>query len=265
MKSAIITFAIIVSTLTDLFAFSDSLMTRIVLLEKEIMLAETDSSKVPLLMDKAMAYRKLQQYNDALFTLGRVNFDLLGAENKQAYYYEKAVDLYMIDAFSEALAEIRSLRYEFDASAEEVELLGLILLLENGMWPEFKENYLLVAGRQGKDTAAFISQFEPPMVLDPYHYRRLSGIVPGLGLMKSGYVKKGLTSMSLQLLSAGFAAYNFYHGFYFTGVFSGLMPARKYYRGGKILTFTTIEKANADNLEAFKKLGYQHLQHLYGH
>jgi hypothetical protein len=265
MKSAIITFAIIVSTLTDLFAFSDSLMTRIILLEKQIMLAETDSLKAPLLMDKAIAYRQLQQYNDALFTLSRINFEQLNAGHKQTCYYEKAVDLYMVDAFSEALAEIRSLKYEFNASTEEVELLELILLLENGMWLEFKENYLLVANRQGKDTAAFISQFEPPRLFDPHRYKKLSGLVPGLGLMKSGYVKKGITSMSLQLLSAGFAAYNFYHGFYFTGVFSGLMPVRKYYRGGKTLTFSTIEKANADNLKAFKKLGYQHLQHLYGH
>lgn len=243
-------------------ACSDSLLFRVLGIERKVMYAESETVKASWLMKKALLYKEAGHYDDALTSLQRIDVNALEPARKDSVSYEKAFNLFMLGTFPVALQELWSMqdvRHYSDAAA----MLYLMVLLENQHWDEFKQEFLRSANERNIDTTAFLTAFTPPLMLDADRYDRLAKIPGlGLGLIKAGYTGRGLTSASLQLLLTGAGIWQVATGYYFTGIFSGLLPARRFYNGGKILTASMVARTNEKRIADVKRTGYSFISKL---
>lgn len=261
-----IIFLIIVSTLTthNSRASTDSLMVRILGLEREIMRQKDPKLTVTLLLEKTQLYQNAEEYEQAVLTLDRIGLNQIDSSNRCLYYHLKTLNHFLNGSYNQALYSMRSLSNLCHDFSRDESILKLSVLLEMEQWEEFKEAYLSkIRINKHIDSSAFISDFDIPDWKDPLKYKRMSSILPGLGLLKSGETKKGTINLMLNLASLGFAGYNFYYGFYATSVFSGLFNVRRFYNGGKNLTVSSIERQNEEEIAEMKRVGYQYLQKLY--
>lgn len=237
----------------------DSLMHKVIAIERAIMEEDNDHAKALLLKKKSQLYKEQGFYSEALATLHRIPEHLMKDSLADVLYYEKALNLFMLRRYPEALQEIWNIPH---FSGPEQKLLYWMCLLENEKWNDFKEEYLM----QAKDTAdvsAFTRDFQYPSFRDPEKFEKLSRI-PGLGLLKAGYTAKGVTSILFQAFTAGLGIYHYVYGYYFIGTFSGLLPARRFYNGAKTLAHSLILRANYENIEAMKETGYRYIRKRYG-
>lgn len=262
---------IAISILTTLFTpliikaeNNDSTMFKILLLEQQVMVASNDTLKAFALLSKANLYKKLNQHAEVIVTLNRVNIAVLIGSQLDNYHYQKAFSFFMVGEHSKGLLEFLNIESNKNFN-EENQFLYLMLLVENERWEDFEKEYLHQSKLRAVDSLLFKKEFSRPLLLEADSYARLSGKLPGLGMMKSGHPGKGLTSLGLQLLFTGFGIYNFSLGYYFTGLFSGIMPARKFYLGGKLLTHSLVERKNQDSIIDSKKKGYELIAVLYNY
>lgn len=265
MKSPVLFLGIAMCILlsNSIRAQSDSVMLQSVLLEKQIMNAAGNNAALnPLLFEKAMIYKQAKRYHDGFITLNRIDEETLDDSIQCVVHYEKALQSYMMKSFSTALQEIWSAEpCGFDKP--EKRMLYLMILLENERWEDFKREYTSEAKNLGLNDSIFsMESFKAPVLLDLEKYERKSRI-PGVGLIASGHTGKGLTNIALHLACAGFAVYQFYYGYYFTGFFSGVQPLRRFYNGGRTLTGSLVMNLNYQRIQRLKQKGYRYLQILY--
>jgi hypothetical protein len=239
---------------------SDSLMYKIISLERRIMTAENNAQVAHLLLEKGIIYRRMELYADAIATLNRIPSGTQSDSLLCGIGYEKAFSYYMLGAYSNALDAMSG---QNCITTAEAQILFLMILIENEQWDDFIQGYLEISEKNGiTDTASVRKDLSDRSLADAQDYVRKAS-VPGRGLIKAGFVKDGVTSILLQVACVGFGAYEIYTGFYLTGIFSGIQPARRFYRGSKLLTQSRIEKKNADKIEALKKKGYSYIEKLY--
>jgi len=246
---------------TEAVAFQDSLMLKVVLLEKEIMENQhSEERKVQLVLKKADTYKRMNRPYDALATLSRLQPDSLSGSVKCTVHYNKALHAFMVGLHSTSLQEVWSMD-QCSMQAPQ-EMLFLMVLLENDRWDDFKSSFLTYARSRHFDTTSFVKEFRFPELMDVDRYRKKS-VWPGAGLISSGHTGKGIVNISLQLAFAGFAVSQFYTGYYFTGFFSGVQPARRFYKGGRALTQTLVHEENHERIDDLKAKGYKYISQLY--
>ncbi|MDQ3395532.1 MAG: hypothetical protein M3512_15685 [Bacteroidota bacterium] len=213
------------------------------------------------MLEKSKLYQRFEQYSLAIATLERIQSTEIDQTNQCEFFYEKTLNLFLNKSFTQALSTFRSLEYLCAEETEKIKLLHMAVLLENELWDEFQQEYLkIIQNGSSVDSVAFRNVFTSPIWLNPQVYKRMSSFLPGLGLMKSGEPMKGATNLFLNIASLGFAAFNIYNGFYATGFFSGILPAKRFYNGGKILTGSSIEKLNESKIADMKHIGYLYLK-----
>lgn len=258
MKSLSIICSILVITIIpfNCFSITDSTLVKSVMLEKQIMNAANESNRISLLLQKALMFKKISRYSDAIMTLDRINMDSVSEVSENQIHYEKAYNLYFQKSYARGIQEIWNMT-EF-TSREQV-ILYLMLLIENEKWSDFKQE--LVKINPNIDTIVLSTQIKTPLYQDPEHYRKLSR-VPGLGLIKAGYTRKGITSILLQTATLGFGIFQYTQGFYATGTFLGVLPARRFYNGGKSLAEASVIKNNIKEIEETKRKCYSYVASL---
>lgn len=235
---------------------TDSLQFRALAVERQVMDIHDDVLKASLLMKKSRLYKSAAKYNEAFTSLQRIDIGTLEPLIKDSIHYEKAFNLFMLGSFPEALQELWSMR-DVHSLGEPSNVLYMMVLLENQHWNDFRQEYLRSAVEKNIDTTGFHAAFRPPVVLDADRYDRLAKIPwLGLGLFRSGYSTRGFTSASLQIIMTGIGVWQIATGFYFTGVFSGLFPAWRFYNGGRILTTSMVSRTNAKRIADVKQTGY---------
>jgi hypothetical protein len=237
---------------------TDSLMVKVLMLEKAVMETRSDSAKALLLLQKAEVYKLLDKHMEVVNTLSRVEPLFLTDSLKKMLLYKKAFSHFMLRNYQEALFAL----WDFDVEENynnEYGMLYLMLMLENERWDDFNLAYEKASRKRNgsSDTLSLLPSLQVPPFLDPDHYAKFSKYLPGLGLIKSGYYVKGFTSLGVQLFLVGIAIYNFNTTYYLTATFTGLMPAYKFYRGGRILTKSMVEKKNQDAIATCKRAGYK--------
>ena len=263
MKSIKIIYLIITFTqIGNGFARGDSTFHKALNLERLIMEnAKNDSLKKELLLQKAILFRDNGEYILAVQTLKRITQENIRPFLRSRVASELAVNSYFLQNHSEAIVHIAGVDSSFVQTKQELVVLKMILLLENNLIDDFRDYFLL--NLNSKDSI-FVRDFNNSMTSlaakDPNHYRRLSSVFPGLGLLKSGHIGYGVMNLSLEVFFATFAAFNFYNGYIFTGLFSGAYPFYRFYSGGKALTFSTIEKDNLKQENSIKLRGYKYIQ-----
>jgi hypothetical protein len=260
-----ITFIILITTLavTDCRAQSDSLMLRVLSLERQIMQAEADTAKATrLLFEKAMLLKDSKAYDQSLFTLKRMAAHKLKDSLRCAVHFQSALVRYLNKDFTPALYDLWSAQ-NCGSETKESKILSLMILLENERWDDFRVAFTEAArANTSIDTSAFLHDFQLPEYYDPDVYARYSK-VPGRGLFKLGMRKQGLTNITLQVVFVGVAAFEIYSGFYSTAFFSGLRPVQRFYNGGRTLTENMVLFKNQESISLHKQKGYQYIGRLY--
>ncbi len=248
----------LIHTTAKAACFTDSLMVKIVLLEKAVMQGENDSIKTFLLLQKATVYKQLADHANVVNTIDRIEPAFLKDSLRSLLFYEKAFSHFMLRNYQEALFALWQINVDENPNKEYC-ILYLFVMLENERWEDFNQAYEKASRKKdiSADTLSRLHSLQSPTFLDPEHYVKLSKYLPGLGLMQSGYYGKGFTSLGLQLFFIGFAVYNFSTAYYATGLLSGLFPARKFNLGGRILTQSMIEQENQKSIASCKQRGYR--------
>jgi hypothetical protein len=260
-----ITFIILIIILAgiDCRAQGDSLMLRVLSLERKIMQAQSDTSAAAsLLFEKAMVLKDAGVYDQSLFTLKRMAGYRLKDSIRCAIHFQTALVAYLNKDFTSSLFDIWNAK-ACGSDSQEAKVLFMMVLLENERWDDFRKAFTDAAKASASiDTSAFLREFRNPVYYDPELYSRYSK-VPGRGLFKLGMRKQGLTNITLQVVFVGLAAYEIYSGFYSTALFSGLRPARRFYNGGRTLTESLVLHKNQESISRQKQEGYQYIGKLY--
>lgn len=223
-------------------------MRELLKLERQVMITGDTASKADLLLKKSRLYKTHNHYDEALHTLNRI--PLAGTSNE--VHIERAFNYFFTKEYSIALYEAWAIP-AIEQEGMDTRLLYIMILLENGYWKDFKQQLKLEYLTWNLDTLDLFKKFKPPV---PYSSPKIS-IVPSAGLFKYGYISQGILNLSLQLVFAGFAAYEIANGFYFTGTLSGVLPARRFYRGGRKLAGSKAYKKYDNSVQKLKKHGYK--------
>jgi hypothetical protein len=234
---------------------TDSLLIHVLELERAVMESTDDTLRATLLLKKGDTYKQYGKHKEVVFTLNRINPVLLDDSLEILFYYNKAYSYFLLGSYQQALLELWNINSD-KINSHEYDLLYLMVLLENERWEDFNHEYNRHLGKRGHPPLSQLNALQLPDFFDAAHYVKLSRYLPGLGLMKGGYYRRGFTSLGLQLGFVGFAVYNFSIAYYGTAVLSGLFPARKFNLGGRILTQSMIEQKNQKAIASCKQRGY---------
>lgn len=247
----------------DCRAQSDSLMFRVLSLERKIMQAQSDTSTATsLLFEKAMVLKGAGVYDQSLFTLKRMDGYKLKDSIRCAIHFQTAMVRYLVKDYTSSLFDIWSAQ-ACRSDSKESKILFLMILVENERWDDFRLAFTEAAkSNPSVDTSAFLRDFRRPAYYDPDVYARYSK-VPGRGLFKLGMRKRGLTNIALQVVFVGVAAFEVYSGFYSTAFFSGLRPTQRFYNGGRTLTESSVHQKNQESISRQKQEGYRYISLLH--
>lgn len=216
------------------------------LLDKELafFVARTDSERAVLLMDKAGLYNSKAEYQKALAELERA--DKFSSAGNSKLKYEKMLNYFLSDQFS-SCAAIRLSQEDVKILGKEKEyvMMRFFSLNAAGLWAACKEELLDYCSTcdsvEIKKIASLAVSYN---YISPSKCRRLSDIVPGLGMVKAGKPFKGATSFLLQAGIVAGTAYCFSAGYIVTGIVSGVFPLMKFHQGGNRLSAILAEEHN---------------------
>ena len=229
-------------------------MDSVLQLERNVMLSVSINEKNAEIWQKYYYYKKYTAFEEALSTLNRLSIDKNDSLDQCNYYFQKALVLSTLGYFSAAMVNVNEYCAVCNSLNDEKQSLRLLVLIENEDWNAF--NKLII-----EDSLRI--QLSKPEFIDAKKYVRSSSYLPGLGLMKLGYYRKGFSSLGLCVGALGFTAYNIITGYYVTSVLSGFDPCLKFYKGGKRLTEATVDQENIRIANSAKQLGYSYIQKRY--
>lgn len=229
-------------------------MDSVLQLERNVMLSVSTAEKNESLWQKYYFYKKHDAFEDALATLNRLLIERNDSLTQCNYYFQKAVVQSALGYFSAAMVNVNEYCAICKTLNDEKQSLRLIVLIENEDWNAF--NQLVI-----EDSLRV--QLSKPALIEAKKYVRNSSYLPGLGLMRLGYYRKGFSSLGLCVGALGFTTYNIITGYYVTSLLSGFDPFLKFYKGGKRLTEVTVEQENIKIANSIKQVGYQYIQKRY--
>lgn len=229
-------------------------MDSVLQLERKVMLSVSIDEKNVSLWQKYYFYKKHDVFEEALATLNRLSIKPNDSLAQCNYYFQKALVQSRLGYFSAAMVNVNEYCAICKTLNDEKQSLRLLVLIENEDWKAF--NQLVI-----EDSLKV--QLSKPELIDAKKYVRSSSYLPGLGLMKLGYYKKGFSNLGLCVGALGFTTYNIVTGYYITSVLSGFDPFLKFYKGGKRLTEATVEQENIKIANLVKQVGYQYIQKRY--
>lgn len=229
-------------------------MDSVLRLERNVMLSTSTTEKNASLWQKYYFYKKHSAFEEALATLNRLSIDKNDSLAQCNFYFQKALIQSTLGYFSAAIVNVNEYCAICRSLNDDQQSLRLLVLIENEDWNGFNQ---LVVNDSMK------VHLSKPELIDAKKYVRSSSYLPGLGLMKLGYYRKGFSSLGLCVGALGFTAYNVITGYYVTSLLSGFDPFLKFYKGGKRLTEATVEQENIKKANLMKQVGYQYIQKNY--
>lgn len=255
MRFLIIT-TLILLTLSAKSENIDSLISE-KLLEQEISFwtEENDSVKFFSLIDKAKIYQSKGLFEDALHELRRAGEYSRRGNQVSLLNYEKMLNYFLSNQYNNAgFITLQREETEQIHKSKEYQTMKLVSLNESGKWEKCKQELLNSCSEC--DSIEIVTIRELPTTYDfknPEDCRRFSAFFPGMGQIKAGYPIKALTSFLIQSGLVFFIGYNFYAGFYLTGIVSGSIPLLKFYSGGKKLSAILAEEHNDKEIRKLKR------------
>ncbi len=209
-------------------------------------------------LKKALCYRQLSRYNDALDALNRINLFNVHDTLVTKVLYEKAFNLYLNQQPQEALWNIERMQAEKMPAGQYRTILPLkiIILNYNREWQEatqtFSEWILSLPLTDSKkqqwvDSMAILYEEENlPKNYSEETASNLSRFIPGTGQWYAGHFWEGAASFLINASVLGFGVHQIWYGYYFTGYVAGLGIFYRTYFGGmeRAGNLAKIEKEN---------------------
>jgi tetratricopeptide (TPR) repeat protein len=193
---------------------------------------------------KALCYRHLSRYTDAVKELNRINLFSAVDTMKTKILYEKAFNLMLNENFQEALWNIKRINKEKISNSTYNDILPLkvLILNHNRKWDKAENTLkqwiesLSISGNkinQLKDSVSLIySDSKLPTNYSTEKAENFSRFIPGAGHAYTGHILEGVGNFMLNASVLGFGVYQIWYGYYFTGYIGGLGIFYKTYFGG---------------------------------
>lgn len=225
---------------------------------------ETDNSKIATCKYyKSLCYRKADEVSKALDELNGINLFNLPDSLMLLIRYEGALCNYLIGDPEKAIWLLDELRLSNRDTSEILNILPLNVLCLNSIrkWEDAHNllDYLIVNSDitepEKKKLAEEIDEIyidnKLPKFKKPSKAENLSRFIPGSGQVYSGAVGEGSFNFLMNASILGFAAYEFYTHYYFTGYFVGLGLLNKTYNGGIRRAGIIAERRNQKSMDDF--------------
>ncbi len=213
---------------------------------------------------KALCYKRLNRFDDALNELQTIYFSDPADSLYRLATYEQALCFYLNGQAARALWKIDEF---FHRSADSVYFenflpLKILCLNETLKWEEAKnsffhyihmQNYTAVKEKALKQMVSNLYGSKSlPHIKSIDKAENLSRFFPGLGQMYAGKTGEGIMNFLINASVLTFAGFQVYNGFYITGYLVGLGFFNKTYHGGiKRAGILTAQK-NKEKTMAFR-------------
>lgn len=254
------------SITTDSIFDQKDYKTALVLYERNIFFSSNEDSVMIYLLKKSYAYKALNQYNKAVETLERINFQNLSDSMNFIVYYEMSINAFLSGRFSEAIGFCDIILHYHSKSAFPLENVYLIMAMANNELMKYEESLkysqlaIDVSNRQitEKDSLKKILSIlylpkNQPHFKKPAKAELLSAIIPGLGQCYSGYYLEGIASFATHLALLGLTGYAVYKAYYLTAYFGGVSMFMRFYFGGSRRSEFLAHKRNEKLKNDFSK------------
>lgn len=211
---------------------------------------------------KALSYRYLHRYDDAVTELGRIPLFSVADSMKARVLYEKAFNLLLMDNHEEALWNFRRIenRYAQQLRAPMIPL-KIIILNSSRKWKEAKNTFLSWADTIAADSAQAVhwkdsirnlyNEDHLPKNYKEEKARNLSRFIPGAGHVYAGHPWEGAASFLLNGAAAGLAIHQLWYKYYFTAYIAGFGILYKSYFGGMKRAAHLAKNARHNEMKAF--------------
>jgi len=193
---------------------------------------------------KALCYRNMERYTDALNELNRINLFNAPMQLQTKVFYEKAFNLFLQDNYKEALWNFKRIREEkiSQSKRQSIQPLKILILNGNRRWEKSKEtfhhwinklNYTKHQKEQWTDSVnSLYGEKNTPKNYSAEKARNLSRFIPGAGHTYTGHFWEGLESFLFNAAMLGAGIHQIWTGYYFTAYIAGLGIFYKFYFGG---------------------------------
>jgi hypothetical protein len=212
-------------------------------LQKEYQIFRSQNSDTihALLFQKAQLLKSAGLYEQAYKELNRIenNYQI---NNKLSY--EKALISFLRSDFSNANNQLLNIPDSVRMSQKPYLLLWLLVLTEQNKWNECK--HVLIQTESFSD----IKESEIASLQVSVNYKspttalRLSSFLPGLGMIYTGNIGRGLTSFAINAGFIWFAYQKYITCYFITGTFAGVYPMYRFYSGGRTLSYNLALQYN---------------------
>ncbi len=225
---------------------------------------ETDNRKIATCKYyKSLCYKKADDIPKALEELNGINLFNLSDSLLFLIRYEGALCNYLNGDPNKAIWLIDEIRLSNPDTAGILNILPLNVLCLNSIrkWEDAHNllNYLIVNSdlteqekkKVSEEVDEIYNDNKLPKFKKPGKAENLSRFIPGSGQMYSGAVGEGSFNLLMNASILGFAAYEFYTRYYFTGYFVGLGLLNKTYNGGIRRAGIIAERRNQNTMNDF--------------
>lgn len=214
-----------------------------------------DSERFNILFDKAELYKNAGNNEKALQELKRAGTYCKTVNESAHLRYQKLLNYFLAGQYNDAISiELFENEIRYLNKSAEYYSIRLLALNELQNWKLCKQELLRNCHDCDSMQKVFISAL--PITFDyrsPEKCSRWSSFIPGAGQIKAGYPLKGIASILIQGGLITFTGYNYYSAYYITGSVTGLLPFRKFYKGGIRLSGILAEEHNQNRSTALKE------------
>lgn len=228
---------------------ADSLL----LLERDVYVATTESVRNEALLHKFTYQKAIGRYKDAAGTLGR----MVTADTLTPWVFQQmALCNYLAGEYGECDYALTRLEFEQpDTNAfSAYKWLKVMCLNQMQRWVEARSYCVTMFTQLGKDTTWVDSMYRVSERLKLKSEKKaeaLSTFLPGAGQLYAGAGGHGVINAGIILSCLGWGTYNFFQGYYITGVFTGYLLGYTFYTGGNTYAVQLVRDHNRKSTAAY--------------
>jgi tetratricopeptide (TPR) repeat protein len=205
------------------------------------------NEQADLYFKKTECYKHLNNFNEALNTLDKINLSLIDEQHQYETRYQMALCNYLDGKYKECNSMIQQLNYFTKDTLKKQQYLFLDILNLNELhdWKtasiKWKE-YLKYKNLHADSLQNFYKKY--PILKNAKKAELLALIIPGSGLMYAGKIGEGITAFILQTSFLAAGVYLIFKHYYVTGFFVGPGLFTTFHQGSLKLTEKRITERN---------------------
>ncbi len=249
----------------DIFQYPDKLLKENkhmdAIVEYERIILNSTDSKISneARYKKAIVYRDLKKYPEALNILSQVSYFGLDDSTHYKYQYQLAFCYYLNQNFNECESQLIQLETYIQDTSLFVSAYLLRALNYNELLDWEKANfyalkYINTLSPDNNEAQQKIEGLYTKKNLPKLKNEKLAEVlkyIPGFGQIYAGAIGEGLFNLSLNTASIYLGVNQVIKSFYVTGYFVTTIPVSKFYFGSRKRTDFLIEKKNYECIREF--------------